>query len=489
MQRVDWVIGGLGLLAATLFALTWPAAGARSVPSWSDLLTFAILVFVGTLLAVQVNEHVMASVTFPVAYSAVILIGPWWGALVAMVSVVSVAELRGNMPLRAVLFNHFQQAVEFMAAGWTYQGLCQLWQPDPFSLLDALAMIGGGMVGLIVNVLLVSLVISLTSQARFFDTMEYNLSDTMRTTLVLVPLAYLMAAVFSRAGWMGLALFFLPLLIARQSFILYNQARAAYLQTIASLGAALEARDQYTAGHSRRVAEVAVRIGGKMGLSQRELEALRHAGLLHDVGKIGIDDRILKKPARFIPSEYEEMKRHPTIAQEILGIVPGMELVNQWATHHHERWDGSGYPDGLAGEEIPLGARILTVADSFDAMASRRIYKPSLAFAHVQEELDHGAGKQFDPRVVEAFFELMMDPGFRSWIEGELPDFQVPAPEELRTMRAVTAADEIAVTRSLTAPASGAASAIESASTGGSTHMPAADEPCRLKRKRNPHHD
>jgi HD-GYP domain-containing protein (c-di-GMP phosphodiesterase class II) len=170
-----------------------------------------------------------------------------------------------------------------------------------------------------------------------------------------------------------------------------------------SLTSALDAKDSYTYGHSERVARIAVELGRELGLREDEISDVYLAGLLHDVGKIGIRDEVLLKPGSLTPEEFDHLKQHVTIGYSILSDLRPIRHLLPGVLYHHEQWDGSGYPDGLAGEAIPLLARILAVADAYDAMSTRRPYRDALPSAQVEETLRKGAGGQWDKRVIEAF--------------------------------------------------------------------------------------
>ncbi len=171
--------------------------------------------------------------------------------------------------------------------------------------------------------------------------------------------------------------------------------------------AAIDARDPYTRAHSVSVAAYAEAIGRRMGLSAPVLASLRKAALLHDIGKIGVPDAILTKPGPLTADEYDTVKRHPEIAIEILGHLSFLEEQLPLILHHHERYDGRGYPAGLVGERIPIGARILAVADALDTMFSPRTYKPAYKTDQVRAELIAGSGRQFDPAVIQATLALL----------------------------------------------------------------------------------
>ena len=180
------------------------------------------------------------------------------------------------------------------------------------------------------------------------------------------------------------------------------ETRAASVGGIRALAAALDARDPYTAGHSERVSALSVRIGLQMGMSQSELEVLRLGALLHDIGKIGLSDEILRKPTALTPEEFEQIRRHPSLGARILRLVPFLAPHLPIVELHHERPDGQGYPFGLRGPDIPVGAHIVHVADAFDAITSARAYRPARGAVEAIEELRRHAGTQFDTASVEA---------------------------------------------------------------------------------------
>jgi HD-GYP domain-containing protein (c-di-GMP phosphodiesterase class II) len=196
-------------------------------------------------------------------------------------------------------------------------------------------------------------------------------------------------------------------IVAIENASLYESVKQNYFATIQSLVNALEASDVYTRGHSERVKFLALELGRYIGLDYRELELLEHASILHDIGKIGIESFILQKQGKLTPKEYGLIKSHPLIGEEILGPIDTLEGVRQTILQHHERYDGKGYPYGLRGEELSFKARILAVADTFDAMMSVRPYRKALSLYDIKEELRVNAGTQFDPYVVNSFLEMI----------------------------------------------------------------------------------
>ena len=186
-----------------------------------------------------------------------------------------------------------------------------------------------------------------------------------------------------------------------------EQLEQAYLDMIQTLRYTVEAKDSYTRGHSDRVSEYSVLIGEKLGLSEEQIKTLRIGGLFHDIGKIGIPDSILLKPAKLTDDEYSQIKNHPSIGAHILGNATIFKEIIPIVKHHHEKYDGNGYPSRLKGEEIPYMARIAAVADTFDAMTSRRSYRGPIDIEHVKEEIKRCEGTQFDPQIAEAFLDIL----------------------------------------------------------------------------------
>ena len=197
--------------------------------------------------------------------------------------------------------------------------------------------------------------------------------------------------------------------IALQNVKLYEQIQQDYLRTINALASAIDARDSYTMHHSENVAKYAVAIAQNMQRKNHEIGLLKQAALLHDIGKIGIKDAILLKEGPLTPDEFEQIKQHPIKGEEIINILPSLKRVASLIRHHHERYDGSGYPDGVRGQDIDLGARILAVADVFDAMTTDRPYRKAFSFKDAFDELERNKGTQFDPEIVEHMRKIIHD--------------------------------------------------------------------------------
>ena len=198
---------------------------------------------------------------------------------------------------------------------------------------------------------------------------------------------------------------------------LYESVEKGYLETIVALAHAIDSKDTYTRGHSQRVGDLSVEIGRELGFTDRQLRQLQYGGILHDVGKIGIAEGILRKGSKLTAEEMTIMRSHPVLGEAIIEPVGFLVPIRAAARNHHERWDGAGYPDGLKGEQIPLIARIVTCADTFDACTSTRPYSKALPLSRAMEIVESLRGNQLDPKVVDAFCRVIAKKGVR--LEGE----------------------------------------------------------------------
>jgi|GEM_PF-6695181 len=194
--------------------------------------------------------------------------------------------------------------------------------------------------------------------------------------------------------------------VALANAFAYDELKKSYMETIEALAKAIEAKDEYTRGHSDRVVKLSIEMAKIMNIPREEIDLLKYAGILHDVGKIAIDDGIIRKKEKLDEHEWIMMKTHPSAGATIIAPITFLELAGPVIRHHHERWDGNGYPDRLSGEKIPLLSRIISVADTYDAITSARPYRPALTHEYAMEEIKRCSGSQFDPGIVDSFFRL-----------------------------------------------------------------------------------
>jgi putative nucleotidyltransferase with HDIG domain len=265
-----------------------------------------------------------------------------------------------------------------------------------------------------INAALTALLVSLRTQQGYRVVLLGDARGFATSLFALAPLSWLMAQMYIVAWWAAL-LFALPLYTTRVAYSKYVEMREMFTQTIGALAEAVDKRDPYTSKHSFRVKEIAADIGKEMRLSESDLEALEWGGLLHDVGKIGVPDNVLLKQERLTREERMIMNAHPVLGAEIIAPVTRLARELPIIRHHHEWYNGSGYPDRLIGDEIPLLARVLHAADAFEAMTAKRPYRMTpLTAEQAVGELRKFAGVQFDPKVVDAFVRT-------KWAQG-VPD-------------------------------------------------------------------
>lgn len=198
--------------------------------------------------------------------------------------------------------------------------------------------------------------------------------------------------------------------VAVENIHLRQKLQNAYLATVSVLADAMEAKDPYTQGHCEMVSRYARRIGRRLDLNTQELSIVSYAALLHNIGKIGVSDGILNKPGPLLPAERDVVRSHVRLGHDLIRHVPALAVVADAVLHHHEWYDGTGYPDGLQGEQIPIAARIVGVVDSYGAMITRRSYKEAFGADYARAELSRCAGSQFDPRIVDVFLQVLADP-------------------------------------------------------------------------------
>lgn len=394
-----------GVIVAGVLALLILRPG-RDAFSITGIAFFVAMALIAEAIPVQLpTGGATISVSFVIIYASILLFGAREAAWIAAIGTLRLKDITGGVPPHVVLFNRSLLAISAGIAGIVYQSLGGIPLATDFRIV-LLPTVLAGVSYLTINTALVVGVLSIQQSVPPWSMFLANFRWTLPNLIVFQPLGLLLARVYTAQGIQAVALFIIPLLVARYSFQLYTKMRKAYLETILTLTASLDAKDPSTLGHSERVSNYAVEIGRKMRLEYHEIELLRYVGMLHDVGKIGIRDAILKKPGIFTEAEYEEMKRHPIIGAQILSNVRLLGGAASWVRYHHERFDGFGFPDNLKGEEIPLGARIIAVADSLDAMTSLRLYKSPLSWDEAIREMARCRGTQFDPQVIDALLQV-----------------------------------------------------------------------------------
>ncbi len=329
--------------------------------------------------------------------------GPAAAALVAAFGTIEAREIRGEVPWYGTLYNHAALVIAAITAATLFDSLGgSSGDQDPIASLSAA--LAAGIAYVVLNELLSGAAIALREGRRFLTVLRSDFASYGLALLGLVPLAWLMAFAYEPLGPLVALVFALPLYTTRAAYQSVVELRHMFTQTVRALASAIDARDPSTKRHSEHVSGIAVEIGQEMGLGEADLEILEWGGLFHDIGKIGISDAVLLKPGRLDREERIQMNRHPVKGAEILANADRLRTVVPLVRFHHEWYNGSGYPDRLIGEEIPLLARILAVADAFEAMTAVRPYqlRPK-SLEQAIAELRRCSGTQFDPKVVDAF--------------------------------------------------------------------------------------
>lgn len=383
-------------------------------PHWHLVVLLGAVSLATEVFAVKMPHGGTVSLMFAIAYSAILLGGPLTGVLVAIAGAVSPEDLASKKPPHRLLFNVAQLGLAAAAAGLVYTaaGGSPLYTPGhapPEFAQWILPAIAAAPVYAAVNIALVIVAIALHSEVAVYRVWQSFWATYVRSLLVLTLLGLVLAQLVAVAGLLYLLLLALPFVVSRQTFRVYQQQEEAYIGTVRSLVAALEAKDPYTRGHTERVASYAGIIAGRLGLNERETKQVEWASLLHDIGKVAVSDETLSRPGKLSTEEFCAVREHPRTAALILEEIEFLSDIAPYVTAHHERIDGNGYPSGLSGDDIPLGARILAVADVFDAMTSSRSYRAALSFDEAIKELRDSAGDQLDPMCVEAFVDAVAE--------------------------------------------------------------------------------
>jgi HD-GYP domain-containing protein (c-di-GMP phosphodiesterase class II) len=317
----------------------------------------------------------------------------------------ALADIIGRRGWQKVVFNTAQYSISLFAAGMVYEKLSPADQHILAVNQYIVPFIFTTLTFVIFNITLVAIIVSLSLKIALIDIIKMDLGMNVLFLTSLAPLSLLMVILYINEPW-SIILILPPLALAHNSFKNYLKLRQQTRTTIELLADVVDRRDPYTASHSFRVAKYAEQIARQMGLPYEQIENVIMAGRVHDLGKIGVSDDILLKPAPLTDIEYKHMKNHPKIGYNILSSLEMYENLLSFVLYHHERMDGCGYPHGLNANSIPLGARILAVADSFDAMTSDRPYRKAMSEEKAFQELKKNSGTQFDPKVVDAFIEV-----------------------------------------------------------------------------------
>lgn len=405
----------VSLVVATLLVFYYPIKDVFSV------VFFAILAIVAETQTVSLEHDRSVSVSSAIIISAMLILGPGAATIVAAASVCgsitkydrkvyhifntkpiitisNIAIYTLSISLMSLIYFRFGgQLIKQYLLGDSLTGV--LYQINQSAALLILTIIAG----IVLNTLLISAYIAINSKQNIFRVWIHNLPWTITSLFFVSLFGVIITALYLVYGYFIVILFFVPLILARYVFVTYKDLQHNYLQTVKSLATAIEAKDAYTSGHSRRVEEYALMIAQQMRLSPKRCETLRYAALLHDIGKIGIHEDILNKRDKLNDEEWQQIRTHPETGAHIIEDIEFLSSAVDIIKCHHERYDGTGYPEGRDGEHMPLEAMILCAADAYDAMTSLRPYHQPMTHEEAMNEMRSKAGSQFSPEVVRAF--------------------------------------------------------------------------------------
>jgi putative nucleotidyltransferase with HDIG domain len=401
-----YVAGLVGSAALVLLKAQWvvPASGAAF---WN---VFAALVGLGLLSSAFSlrGRTATSAVSFVPYLASILMVGPSWAMLVAGISEFVSDTLFLRKPLIRANHNTAKEILGVGAAGYLYVALGGSYGIDVFpSVMPALfpAFPAAVAVYFVVSNGASATAVALSSQQPILESWRELVWESFTYNVLSASLSVLLAFLYVELDFVGFLLVIIPLFFLRHAHSVNYKLEQANRDLLSLMVKSIEARDPYTSGHSLRVARTAKLLARAVGMSSKEVDQVETAALLHDVGKIYDEYApILRKEGRLTDDERMLMETHPIKSAELVATISGLRgQVVQCIRHHHENWDGTGYPDGLAGEEIPLGARIIMIADTVDAMTTDRPYRTALPLDRVLEELRRYRSQQFDPDLVDAF--------------------------------------------------------------------------------------
>jgi hypothetical protein len=396
--------------AATILRAHEPGISEDALAAVAMLSALAIL---AELLGFLLPSGARGTVAY-IPYLAAVLVAPSWVTIVAVCGVKVLTErFAGVTPIKAV-FNAAQHCLALSLAIATYTALggvsfLTITDHDLASLTRSvgLATLAAISVAFLINASLVSAAVALSSQTRVLAVLAQNSVSTLGIDLLAAPIIFIFAWAYAAHGPVAALALWVPILGFRQLNKTKLELEQMNRELLELMVTTLEARDPYTSGHSRRVQNYAVLIARATRLPENEVRAVSQAALLHDVGKIHEKyARILSKADKLTSEEWALMQEHPVDGERLVSTMSRLKELTPAIRHHHEQWDGTGYPDGIAGEAIPLAARIIALADTIDAMTSARPYRAALSEDQVRAELVRCRGHQFDPALTDHILSI-----------------------------------------------------------------------------------
>ena len=420
------------VLAVAASIVLWRIAPPATDFNGSTIGTLALLALIAELMGFLLPRGAAGSISF-IPYMTALMLVPNFAALAAVGGAHTIAEITKRRGGLKILFNSAQHLLSYALGIIVYRALggVSLFDLRSLPVSDVTISIGLPLLASYVvvfatNAFLVSHVIALTTNARTSQIWRENVASTIGLDILALPLVFLFAWVYAKWGPMLASVLWLPVLGLRQLSTTNLELAQTNRELLELMVKSIEARDPYTSGHSRRVKELAIKIARQLGLAATEVAKIGTAALLHDVGKIY--DKyapILAKEERLTSEEWAIIKEHPVDGANLIATMTLLRELVPAVRHHHENWDGSGYPDGLKGTEIPLASRIIMFADTIDAMTTERPYRGALGEDVVRGEIIRCRARQFDPQITDQllardFFSVLFPPTARAPQRGNI---------------------------------------------------------------------
>jgi putative nucleotidyltransferase with HDIG domain len=402
-------------LGVAYFVYTLNTSTAFDIKSF---IIFIILSIIAESLLIPVSETISAvSVAYAVGLAAILVYGASEAAWIASLGIMfRTVKHQGkrlhifNTPIYKTLFNGSNTLLSAGIAGLCYKLLGGVSGDIDLNsyLLPLIVCI---LVYALINETVISLLMAIVDGEKSVGNWLNNILWAARDCIFVAPIGVLMAIAYMKYSMLGIFLFMGPLLLARYSYKLYIDMRRVYIDTVRSFSQAIEIKDPYTQGHSLRVGEYAVALGKRVKLSNKKLENLKMAAILHDIGKIGIEESILNKPGKLTEEEFDKIKKHPENGFKILQDIEFLKDVSKIILDHHEKVDGTGYPSGKKQEEVSTEAAILGIADVYDALTSDRPYRKAMTVNQAFEIIEEGKGKHFKAQLADEFMNMIKEQG------------------------------------------------------------------------------
>jgi len=373
------------------------------------IVLFGILIFAADNLSAPLPKTGSVSVNFGISMASLIIYGPATAIIVTVISIFNIREFVKRVPYYKHLFNAGQYLLSFAAAAVFFEKFFDNTQQNFFYARNIWVIFLVTYIFFLLNTIFTAGAISIANRLNVLNVWVFNFAWLIPFQFFLSAMAIAIAFLYKLYSPFTLLFTSLPLIIAQYTYLLRIKERRTILNSIMQIVKIMEAKDIYTAGHSMRVAEYSEKIGHAMRLNEYDTEILKNLASLHDIGKVQIDLSVLNKTTKLTNKDWDEIKKHPVISYD---IVKQIDFLKDRATailYHHERFDGNGYPFGKKGDELSMFAKVLIVADSYDAMTTDRPYRKGLTPEESIVELELNAGTQFDPQVCEVMIDIIKE--------------------------------------------------------------------------------